>query len=83
MPQDEKPDRKVYELTEAGEEALRQGKLEEYRRIEEEHFTDEGLETLPPVHRLAYMMLRLGIRGEEAWLEWAEELDGVLERMEG
>jgi hypothetical protein len=32
---------------------------------------------------LACMMLRLGIRGEEAWMEWAEELDRVLERMEG
>lgn len=123
-PQDGKPDRKVYELTETGEEVLRdwiespiqprklhdellvrllagelvgsvalrsllasqqelrQGKLDEYRRIEEEHFTDMELEALPPVHRLAYMMLRLGIRGEEAWLEWAEELDGVLEHME-
>ncbi len=125
VPQDEKPDRKVYELTEAGEDALRawiespirprklhdellvrllagelvgsvalrsllasqqklrQRRLEEYRRIEEEHFTEYALEALPPVHQLACMMLRLGIRGEEAWLEWAEEMDGVLERMEG
>jgi hypothetical protein len=29
------------------------------------------------------MMLRLGIRGEDAWPEWAEEMDGVLEGMEG
>ncbi|MEX2527857.1 MAG: PadR family transcriptional regulator [Gemmatimonadota bacterium] len=125
VPQDERPDRKVYQLTEEGEaalrewiespiqprklhdellvrllagelvgsvalrsllasqQALRQGRLEEYRRIEEEHFADTGLEALPPVHQLACMMLRLGIRGEEAWLEWAEELDRVLERMEG
>jgi PadR family transcriptional regulator, regulatory protein AphA len=125
VPQEEKPDRKVYELTQEGEEALRewiespiqprnlhdellvrllagelvgsvalrtllesqrelrQEKLEKYRRIEEDHFSDAELEALPPVHQLACMMLRLGIRGEEAWLEWAEELDGVLERMEG
>ena len=125
VPQDEKPDRKVYELTEAGQEVLRewiespiqprklhdellvrllagelvgsvalrsllagqqklrQQKLEDYRRIEKEHFAEHPLETLPPVHQLACMMLRLGIRGEEAWLEWAAEMDGVLERMEG
>ncbi len=125
VPQDDKPDRKVYELTAegekalmrwiespiqprklhdellvrlmagefvgstalrsllAGQRALRQERMEEYRRIEREQFTDTDLEELPPVHRLAYMMLRLGIRGEDAWLEWAEEMDGVLEGMEG
>jgi len=119
----EKPDRKVYELTAAGEatlrdwiespiqprklhdellvrlmagelvgsialrsllasqQAQRSEQLQAYRRIEKEHFADSELEALPPVHQLACMMLRLGIRGEEAWLEWAEELDGVLERM--
>lgn len=123
--QEEKPDRKVYELTAKGEDALvrwiespiqprklhdellvrlmagelvgstalrsllesqralRQRRLEEYRRIEKEEFAAVDLEALPAVHRLAYMTLRLGIRGEEAWLEWAQELDGVLRGMEG
>ncbi len=125
VPQEERPDRKVYELTAKGEEALmlwiespveprklhdellvrlmagelvgspalqslltsqralRQERLEEYRRIEKEQFATADLDALPAVHRLAYMMLRLGIRGEEAWLEWAEEMDVVLEQMAG
>lgn len=124
VPQEEKPDRKVYELTENGEEALRlwiespiqprklhdellvrllagelagstalrsllasqralrQERLDEYRQIEKEQFAAMDLEAMPAVHRLACMMLRLGIRGEKAWLEWAEELDGVLEQLE-
>ncbi len=66
----------------ASQQELRQGKLEKYRRIEEEHFAETEMGTLPPVHRLACMMLRLGIRGKEAWLEWAEEMDAVLVQME-
>ncbi len=34
-------------------------------------------------HRLPYLTLRCGIRTEEAWLEWAAELESVLDGMAG
>lgn len=123
VPQEDRPDRKLYELTGKGRKALlewvespiqprkhhdellvrllageligskalrslveaqrnqRKQKLTIYRQIEKEHFSSVDLEQFAPIHRLIYMALRLGIRGEEAWLAWAEELDEVLEMM--
>ncbi len=121
VPQSGKPDRKVYELTEAGraallawiespvpprklhdefmvrlmagelvgsvalrsilrdQMALRGARLAEYRTIEARHFGGVDPASLPMMQRLALMRLRLGIRGEEAWLDWAQELDSVLD----
>jgi PadR family transcriptional regulator, regulatory protein AphA len=118
--QGHRPDKKVYELTEAGGEALRawvdaplkpprvqdellvkllagelvgsealeklladqrrlhQERLDTYRAIEKEHFSEAPLDQIPALHRLVYMTLRRGILGEEAWLAWADELETVI-----
>lgn len=64
-----------------GFRGAREEKLRIYRSIEKEHFSEAPLEAIPPVHRLVYMTLRRGILGEEAWLEWADELQAVLESL--
>lgn len=46
--------------------------------IEKEHFEGVIVEEIPPEERLAYMTLRRGILGEEAWLAWADELETVV-----
>lgn len=118
--QEHRPDKKVYELTAAGREALlgwidapitqppirdellvkllagelvgsdglqkllgdqrrvREENLEKYRTIEKQHFSEVPIEQMPALHRLAYMTLRRGILGEEAWLAWADELEAVI-----
>lgn len=118
--QEQRPDKKVYEVTEAGREGLRswvespfdpprvrdellvrllagevtgsrtleklvadqrkrhEEKLWTYRAIEEEHFEGVIIEEIPRAERLAYMTLRRGILGEEAWLAWADELETVV-----
>lgn len=40
------------------------------------------VEELPRAERLAYMTLRRGILGEEAWLAWSDELEGVVATLE-
>ncbi len=122
--QEHRPDKKVYELTEAGREALRawvdapikppriqdellvkllagelvgsealqkliadqrklhEEKLETYRAVEKEHFSESPLEEMPILHRLVYMTLRRGTLGEEAWLAWADELEAVIATLE-
>lgn len=57
---------------------VREKKLRNYRTIEKQHFTEVPIEQMPVVHRLAYMTLRRGILGEEAWLAWADELEAVI-----
>jgi hypothetical protein len=66
-----------------GQRSLRKRRLEEYRRVESEHFGATDPAELPTMQKLALMTLRLGIRGEEAWLEWAKELEVALRGPEG
>lgn len=121
VPQQGKPDRKVYRPTSAGLIALqdwlaqpvgdykfrdpllikvfaglhgsRADLRKELARHREAHAatlaTYRQIEStaahLPPALRIRYqlpvMTLRLGIRFEEAWLDWANEMEGVIERL--
>lgn len=48
-----------------------------YRRIEATYFSDP--QTLPRPYRFQYATLRKGIRSEESWLAWCEEIMTLLQ----
>ena len=53
-------------------------KLAMFLAIEKEYYSGP-IEDMPPFLALRYMTLRLGIRREQSWLEWADEAEKAIE----
>lgn len=122
--QDDRPDKKVYYITEEGREVLRrwvegpmdrkrvredllvkllagelvgrdgmkdiirgqrgvqEAQLSTYRAIEKEYFSATPIGELPFDEQMAYLALRRGITGVEAWLAWADEAEKVITKLD-